>query len=256
MMTITEPKQEKAGKSGEYAEPKRGTKRKTIATLQTESEHDESTSGHRPAVRVQKKRIVSDDEDVPQTFQQKTRLAEAQHEIDSEAERDLQAMMEVDDDQVIHASRNARDEYGGDPSDAEPDTEIDEAMETEMIKPKTRKRKEKKQVPVGKNGLKQRRVVKSRTMMRNGYMETEDYSSYESVDEESAPPSPATKTRVKSSKKKEKEPQVGTDEPTAAQASKPVRDIPAKPATKTTKKRTNGGQKKLANFFGPAKAKS
>ncbi len=102
------------------------------------------------------------------------------------------------------------------------DTPMDEDSDpAPKIKP--RKRKEKKVVPVGRNGLKKKRILKSRSMtdakgywasffifftLKNkrkshGALATEDYSSYESVDEEE---DDSAKDKPSNSKAKAKEP--------------------------------------------------
>ena len=98
------------------------------------------------------------------------------------------------------------------------DREPEPEPEPEPVRAPTRKaRKPKKEVPVGRNGLKNKRVVKSRmTTDEKGYFGascthitiaiattdtsykvTEDYSSYESVDEEEAPPEKPAKGKGK-----------------------------------------------------------
>jgi DNA polymerase delta subunit 3 len=127
-----------------------------------------------------------------------------------------------------------------------------------------RKRREKKVVPMGQNGLAKRRVVKTRTTTdAKGFMGallcvlcvfrrarltkhpvTEDYSEYESVDEEDAP-APADKPAKK-----------------AAPARKPVpapaKPAPVKPAAKSKPPEPGAkkvGQKNISNFFGKPAAK-
>ncbi|KAI0316909.1 DNA polymerase subunit Cdc27 [Amylostereum chailletii] len=92
------------------------------------------------------------------------------------------------------------------------------------------KRKPKKEIPVGKNGLKKKRVVKQRTTFdEKGYMVTEDFSDYESVDEEEPEP-----VKEKAAGRKKAPPKEGT--------SKGLR--PSEPKAKKV-----GGQQSLKNFF-------
>lgn len=119
----------------------------------------------------------------------------------------------------------------------------------EVVKPKhRRKASKKKPIPIGKNGLKKKKVLKSRKKMDDkGYMSgslfdaggtfililshqllfpvTEDYSSYESVDEEEAPPNTRISLKGKA-KRAHKEP---TDDEADASA-----EGDSKPAIKKT----------------------
>lgn len=130
-------------------------------------------------------------------------------------------------------------------------------VEDEEVKPVPKKRKPKKVIPVGSNGLKKRRVVKSRmTTDAKGYMGkhmsfifcikrvltllhpvTEDYSEYESVDEEE-PEEPKSKVKKPAAKGKK----VETSE------SKPTKVVAkSKSATNLKGKKGSGG---LMDFFG------
>ena len=158
----------------------------------------------------------------------------------------------------------------------------------ETSKPKTtRKKKEKKVIPVGKNGLKKRKVMKTRKEIKNGYMGrpflingghdiddntvTEDYSDWESVDEEDMeaivdPPKTKGKGIARASKIPKKEPQeeednlaatAGLSEEDQQETAAPTKST-VKPHAKSSKRTvgsSKGGQKSLANFFGPPKAK-
>ncbi|KAJ3559182.1 hypothetical protein NM688_g496 [Phlebia brevispora] len=139
-------------------------------------------------------------------------------DFDSEAEMSVRAMMDIDDgklsrieisgakfigrraDHVIKAS-NKQERQQETPHASEPEDEFEpeppmtpaedvlmiDDSDDEPVKPKPRKRKEKKVWPVGRNGFRKRRVMKSRmTVDDKGYMGMfiEDYSDYESVDEE------------------------------------------------------------------------
>lgn len=50
------------------------------------------------------------------------------------------------------------------------DTDVDMDGDMDIVKPQPKKRKPKKVIPIGRNGLKKRRVQKSRTKEENGYM--------------------------------------------------------------------------------------
>jgi hypothetical protein len=82
-------------------------------------------------------------------------------------------------DQVIRIPRNPPSTAnpstasGSPPEDVEEDVDVEMAAADEdlKIKPPPRKRKPKKVIPVGRNGLKKRRVEKSRTSFdEKGYM--------------------------------------------------------------------------------------
>lgn len=242
------------------AQPKRGTKRKSASALISDSE-DNSSSSHskplskkEPEVRVKKGVVVSedeeDDDDMPIiTIRKPSRkIYRAARQVDSDTERDLRAMMEVDDDQVIHASRDVqavkKEEEEEEPS-KQCEDDVDMADETAPAPKK--KRKEKKVIPVGRNGLKKKRVVKSRESIdAKGYIVTEDYSSYESVDEEEEPPA-AAKAKSKTSKvnkvDEDSDAPVPKPKPLAKKGSKLVA-----PARKPSNGKT--GQQTMMSFFG------
>jgi len=156
-------------------------------------------SESKSAVRVKKGVILSDDEDdeAPKPARPKAAYKAAKTKkhsvLDTAAESELRAMMDIDDDQVTKVSRTVT---ASEPATTPPvsDVEMEDYESGPAPAPApapTRKpqRKPKKQVPVGSNGLKKRRVVKSRMKTDDkGYFVTEDYSSYESVDEEAPPP--------------------------------------------------------------------
>ncbi|KAK0489024.1 DNA polymerase subunit Cdc27-domain-containing protein [Armillaria novae-zelandiae] len=196
------------------AQPKRGTKRKSASALISDSEDNSSSSHSKPPppkeseIKVKKGVVVSedeeDDDDKPRIATRKPsrKVYRAARQVDSDAERDLRAMMEVDDDQVTHASRDVQAVKKEEEEEEEPSKQCDDDvdMADETVPAPKRKRKEKKVIPVGRNGLKKKRVVKSRESIdAKDYMVTEDYSSYESVDEEEEPPA-AAKSKSKMSK--------------------------------------------------------
>ncbi|KAG7444894.1 uncharacterized protein BT62DRAFT_994927 [Guyanagaster necrorhizus] len=234
--------------------PQRGTKRKSASALISDSEDGSSSSRSKPlskkesGVKVKEGALVSEDEeeeDMPRIATRKPsrKVSRAATEVDSEAERDLRAMMDVDDDQVIRASRDVQAVKKEEEEEEPPKQTDDVDMVDETIPAPKKKRKEKKVIPVGRNGLKKKRVIKSRESIdAKGYIVTEDYSSYESVDEEEEP----TKAKSKTSRVKE----VDEDSDAPVPKPKPAAKKELKPAL--MKKLTNGksGQQTMMSFFG------
>ncbi|KAI0650679.1 DNA polymerase subunit Cdc27 [Trametes meyenii] len=264
-------------------------------------------SSARETLKLRKNRIVSDSEDeasdapsrpAPPIVKGKSKAraraaALAEDALESEGEKSLRAMMDIDDALVEKASASRRPParvQSAEDSDVEmapePDREPEPEPEDEedTPKPKPRKRKEKKVVPVGRNGLKKRRVMKSRMSVdAKGYMVTEDYSSYESVDEEDAAQieapkkgrskkaaagataassaSASTKGKKLEDNEKEKaasaDPEASEDDaPPAAGKSKPVARNSSGSAGKLAKKPAGGkasAQGNLKDFFGKPK---
>ncbi|KAF9006066.1 DNA polymerase subunit Cdc27 [Cyathus striatus] len=246
---------------------KRGVKRKSIANALSDTENEPSTSdspsklpshGAGVNLRIKKGVVLSDDdtEAVPQISRRKSRAASV---VDSEAEREAQSLMDIDDDQVLRVSRAVEDtEIKSDttelPNEMATEAQIDnvpmEDKPAALAKPK--KKKEKKVIPVGCNGLKKKRVIKSRRVKDDkGYTITQDYSDYESVDEEEAPP---PKPVAKGKKKVQKE----LDETeTGPVKEKTIKEPVAKKSAIKPKAKTTGAakQKGITGFFGPAKPK-
>ncbi|TFK75023.1 hypothetical protein BDN72DRAFT_955361 [Pluteus cervinus] len=249
--------------------PPRGVKRKTAVV--SDSEREEPTKAEvkpstkpvessKPAVRVTRGVVLSDDDEEAEVkIKPSTRKAKVASVEAAESQRELDALMDVDDDEVIRVPRRisnhprpATHKGKGKERDTEPEKtdasdveeepepapkEMDEDVEMEdpddddepVVKRKT-KRKPKKVVPVGKNGLKKKRVLKSRSKMdEKGYMVTEDYSSYESVDEEEAPPPPKVKAVKGKNKEKNDEGKSGKSE----KPKKPLKPSKSEPATET-----------------------
>ncbi|KAI0796612.1 DNA polymerase subunit Cdc27-domain-containing protein [Abortiporus biennis] len=151
-------------------------------------------------------------------------------EKEKEPEKSLLAMMDIDDEQVDRVTRQATEPpQTEEESVPDEDVTMEDSDEPEIIKPPTRKRKEKKVIPVGKNGLKKKRIVKSRMKTDDkGYMVTEDYSSYESVSEEEAEEvKPKKKTAAAKGKK-------------SSNSESPIEKSSSKPSAKT------GGKTKAA----------
>ncbi|KAI0677487.1 DNA polymerase subunit Cdc27-domain-containing protein [Trametes maxima] len=286
-------------------------------------------SSTRETLKLRKNRIVSDSEDeasdvpsrpAPRDVKSKSKVraraaALAEDALESEGEKSLRAMMDIDDALVEKASasrppptqvQHAEDSDGDVEMAQEPDRDPEPELEEEDTpKPKPRKKKAKKVVPVGRNGLKKRRVMKSRmTVDAKGYMGacrvclvvsrrvvssvtnvdgldvfTEDYSSYESVDEEDAVEAEAPKkgrgkkaaggataassasAPTKGQKEKDKaasaDPEASeADAPPASVKSKSVARTSSSSAGKSAKKPAGGragAQGSLKDFFGKPK---
>ncbi|KAG2141137.1 DNA polymerase subunit Cdc27-domain-containing protein [Suillus bovinus] len=188
-------------------EPKRATKRKSPNPSDSDVEHKlmpkdrKVMSSATSNARVKRGVVLSDDENEEVPSKSRKNITRST----SDSERSLAAMMDIDDDQVVRASRlssRRTDDEVDDTGDEVDQTDLDALIsslgeeEEEDVKPQPKKRKTKKVVPVGRNGLKKRRVLKSRTTTdAKGYMQTEDYSSYESVSEEEAVPEEAKKRK-------------------------------------------------------------
>ncbi|TFY70189.1 hypothetical protein EVG20_g2816 [Dentipellis fragilis] len=235
----------KAHKVGDKKEePKRGVKRKnTVRVSDSESEDNASPPSPAPQVKVgppkrkptaqkaavQPKRsvIVSDDEvsDVPVRPRVKGKAKAVV--VDSESDTELKAMMDLDDDQVIKVSRSASEARK---RKSDEDVEMEDVQETEpepVIKSKAKKATKKKVIPVV----------------------TEDYSSYESADEEEPEPEPVKGKGKRKSTAAEKK----ADNGEAKTTSKPPSDA-AEPKPKQKKAAKSTGQMDLKSWFAkPAK---
>ncbi|KAG5724875.1 putative amino acid permease, partial [Termitomyces sp. T112] len=242
-----------AQQSKEATEPvKRGKKRKsTLQVSDSEAErppkvvsrHASPLPNAKDNVRVKGRALISDDEEDEVTKPvRKPRKGRAAAAVDDSDNEEVLAMMDIDDDQVTRISRSgcAGSKVDKEQSDEEEEEEEEEEGEEEEKKPaavdedvemdnvivpkaKPKKRAPKKVIPVGKNGLKKRRVVKSRSRVdEKGYMVFEDYSEYESVDEEEEPESARTKGKAKAkAKAKAKTEQESEDESVPAAKPKP-----------------------------------
>ncbi|KAF8434194.1 hypothetical protein L210DRAFT_3554341 [Boletus edulis BED1] len=177
----------------------------------------------------------------------------------------LRAMMDIDDRQVDRVSRADKvlpqpeeseesEEEGNKPEKeaiAPPATTEDEESDHVPVVPK--RRKPRKVALVGRNGLKKRLVIKSRTAMdAKGYMQTEDYSSYESVDEEEEI-KPKGKGKGKGKETKKASELTNKDEEVKPKQEESIGKLKAKP----TPKPRGGAAKRggLLNFFGPERGK-
>ncbi|KAJ6580930.1 DNA polymerase subunit Cdc27 [Mycena capillaripes] len=226
---------------------KRGTKRKSALASDSEEEVAKPAKPvvqAQSSVRVRKGVVLSDDEDDEPQPVRKGKGKASVPQSDSETEKDLRAMMDIDDDAVTRASRDADLEPELEPEDDPMDADAD----AEPSKPAPTKRKPKKAVPVGKNGLKKKRIVKSKSRIdEKGYMVTEDYSEYESVDEEEPAPPPKGKAKAK---------EKSTTDAAPAKLKPAPKPVPAKAKPKPSGGSSKGGQQTgLASFFGKSKPK-
>ncbi|KAI6033403.1 DNA polymerase subunit Cdc27 [Pisolithus marmoratus] len=244
--------------------PQRGVKRRL--EIPVDSEDEEVVEPSKPiasssSAKVKNGVVLSDDDQEEDVRAFGRRCARIKNGALSDTEMSLKAMMDIDDDQVVRVSRTSKVPPKPDVEE-DTDVEIEEAreptvpplssdaddMDTDdepIVKPK--KRAPKKVVPVGRNGLKKKRVIKTRTTTdAKGYMQTEDYSSYESV-EEDIKVEQTTKSKSKSKKDNNEQPK--TEEPPAEKQS-----VNNKP--KVAPKRKGGAKRgSLLNFFGPDKDK-
>ncbi|KAF5383558.1 hypothetical protein D9615_003538 [Tricholomella constricta] len=264
--------------------PKRGTKRKSTLDLSDSEDDTSSAAASKPPskppseskekVRVQKRTVLSDQEgDAPKPAR-KTRTSRSAKAVDSDTE-DVQALMDIDDDQVDRVTRGASariedndndEEEEGEEKSSAVDEDVD-MLDDPAPKPKPKKRREKKVIPVGRNGLKKKRVIKSRSAVdEKGYMALtnsnvvfEDYSEYESVDEEEEPePAPTKgKANAKASAKAKREEEGVSPTPAAAKLKPSGKGTGQNASAKTTKAdKSRAGaakgapkQKSLVNFF-------
>ncbi|CCM04789.1 uncharacterized protein FIBRA_06982 [Fibroporia radiculosa] len=230
-----------------------GRKRKLKFPSESESESEprgavRASSSCTSTVKVKKGVIMSDegeDEEMPArpaTGGRKERAKGRSKEM-SEAEKSW-LYVYCATDEVIMASRPQPDAAFKEGGDTQSDVDMIEDSEPERIKTKPKKKKEKKVVPIGKNGLKKKRITKSRTRIDDkGYTITEDYSSYESVDEDQAEEASAKPKGKKSTPAKLKT--VTTDDRTS---SKTFGESGGSKSRKAAGKA--GGQGSLMNFFG------
>ncbi|KAG6832262.1 hypothetical protein H0H87_002158 [Tephrocybe sp. NHM501043] len=260
--------EEKEQKKKTLEPAKRGTKRKSVLAV-SDSEDDDQPSQvpsrrasplplaekTKESLRVKGHALVSDDEDEGAEKAQparKARKGRAAAAVDSENE-DVLAMMDIDDDQVTRVSRESRpskqvadedeDEDYETGAEEKPAAAVDEdvdMLDDSVPKAKPKKRAPKKVVPVGSNGLKKRRVVKSRSKVdEKGYMVFEDYSEYESVDEDEAAAEAEKekgkargKSKAKAEPKEKGEQENGDESPAPTTQPKPA----AKPKEKASAK--------------------
>ncbi|KIY71847.1 hypothetical protein CYLTODRAFT_440945 [Cylindrobasidium torrendii FP15055 ss-10] len=163
------------------------------------SSDEEDAPPAKKSVLKKKPTISSDEEDDGPVMRRRRPGAKVKKIADYD--EDLEAMMNLGDDEVDVASRRGEskmqtasdiDPPDSDVEDRDDDVEMDAAsdwgngQEEEDEPIVKRKRAPKKKWPIGRNGLKKKRLIKTRmTQDKKGYDVTEDYSEYESVDEES-----------------------------------------------------------------------
>ncbi|KAF9047145.1 hypothetical protein BDZ89DRAFT_1058212 [Hymenopellis radicata] len=239
---------------------KRNAKRKSTAL---DSEEDDTPS--KESARKLNTPSSDDDDDAP-IVRRKRPIKKAIPDVEHNS--DLEAMMAMDDDDVVRISRNKEPSVKDDDSDVEQnqsvvETKDEDDMDVDVppVPKKKTTRKPKVVIPVGKNGLKKRRIVKERvTQDAKGYDVTEDYSSWESVSEEEAPAPKKTKPKPKPKAKVETEDDsdVDTPPPKAVKPKETVKKetgaseskLKPKPAKKAAPKK---GQQNIASFFGKKK---
>ncbi|KAI0092638.1 DNA polymerase subunit Cdc27-domain-containing protein [Irpex rosettiformis] len=221
---------------------KRGLKRKSIIATDTETEQEppppSSAAPSSPEgsedqfeYKVRGNAILSEDEDEPLPKPRVRGKGKVKPGFDfdfddmpSKSERSLKAMMDIDDDRIEKVARNTKaTEDSSESVDEHPDEDVVMADDSDVPYEKPRRqRKPKKVTPIGRNGLKKKRVALSRTVTdAKGYMGwfralhviqipsdvratvTEDYSEYESVDEEAEedPPKPKKSVIAKATSK-------------------------------------------------------
>ncbi|TCD64326.1 peroxisome assembly protein (Peroxin-2) [Steccherinum ochraceum] len=237
--------------------PTGGTKRKAVRDSDADSDDDGASrrnSPPPPAKPRARKAIISDDEEEEAASKPKAKGKAASKNTSSKSQEEvlpsLKAMWDDDDDVVQGSSRTAAKAEASEPEeDSQPTTEaLDEDVQMEIDdvpKAAPKKRKQKKVVPVGSNGLKKKRVVKQKTFMDdNGYMVTEDYSEYESVDEEEPePPKPKKGSKAK------KSPESSEDTKAAKATLKEPRKTANKSSDSAAPKKKLAAKGSIQNFF-------
>ncbi|KJA27964.1 hypothetical protein HYPSUDRAFT_197528 [Hypholoma sublateritium FD-334 SS-4] len=271
-------------------EPARGVKRKSSIGLEPREKSPETvptTSKAPPAApethRTKRRVVLSDDEDsepvVSRPPARKVRPSfKTESAENSDAEREARALMDIDDDQVEKVSRvpstNASsneldDDDGGDASPGIQDEDVSMDEDAPKTKAKPKPRKPKAVIPVGRNGLKKKKVTKTRRRKdANGYMVKEDYSDWESVEEgdeaEAEPPKPPVKAKTKVTKvKKEESAEIEMSPPPMKEKAKKKEPAPTKkPTVRSAPKpkppvkgaaSAKGKSQQTLNFFGPKK---
>ncbi|KAJ3906306.1 DNA polymerase subunit Cdc27 [Lentinula edodes] len=241
---------------------------------------DSETEIGSPSVTVKKNVIISDEEEdqsTPKVEHPKGRNKGKQAMRGSD--EDVLKMMDVDDDQVIRvshsrASPDLNTAVGSETEDVEMQDHTQHSKPAPQIKKKATKVKT--IVPIGRNGLRKKRVMKSKmTVDEKGYMVTEDYSAYESV-EEGVPDSEPAKgkgkprkdtaggtnksnkmetPRSRKVKDEEEEKVVQEDIETPSTNLKPAPKPKLKTSTSTSSKGSGAStsQKNIASFFGKSK---
>ncbi|KAF8966316.1 DNA polymerase subunit Cdc27 [Flammula alnicola] len=232
-------------------QPARGVKRKSSVGLETRERTPENRAiASESNARAKRRVVLSDDEEDTISTRPTRRKSRASFRTestdDSEAERKAAALMDIDDDQVervsrvpsTNASSNERDDDDGDDSSVAAQEEDISMAEDVPAKPKVKPRKPKTVVPVGRNGLKKRKLTKTRrTVDANGYMRKEDYSDWESVEEgdEPEPAKAKAKAKPKAAAVKKEDENEEMPPPPAIEKEAPPKKAPAKPTAAATK---------------------
>ncbi|PFH51838.1 hypothetical protein AMATHDRAFT_2741 [Amanita thiersii Skay4041] len=267
----------------------RGTKRKSMAQSAKFDSEDgadtdirasvpyESLSTTIPEGRREKEArvvgsiVMSDDEEGPRMqLRRNRRIRKVASDVDMAGESAVRDMMDIDDEHVTRASRPSANNIDEDTrmqnvntSNGAVEGDVKMEMEDEEVVPKAKPkaRKPRKVVPVGRNGLKKKRVVKSRmTLDEKGYTVTVDYSSYESIDEDESE-EVQTKLKRKTTTvvpENEEKGDNNRDETGAAplgRAGSRSKLGGGAKGSKMAQKAVKGGQAKIMAFFGAPKGR-
>ncbi|KAG8835224.1 hypothetical protein FRC17_004786 [Serendipita sp. 399] len=250
--------------ASEVKSQKRGIKR---ALLDSDEEEEETKPAKAKArlsapaasestARTKKGVLLSDDEDDAPPAKVARRKTKSDH-----------AMMEwSDDEDVALAPRHTP----GPPStkfdtaeededeEAEQSSLGEEVMETsereeEPTYAKVKRATKKKGWPVGANGLRKRRVVKTREFEDDrGFMQFEDYSEYESVNSESEqPPEPVTTKKASQKASSSSKPSRNQEDTSKVTKPDPAKDgdATAKPKPKPKAPSKSSGKSTITSFF-------
>ncbi|CEL55728.1 hypothetical protein RSOLAG1IB_01740 [Rhizoctonia solani AG-1 IB] len=240
------------GSTAEPPEPITGPSHKAPARskriLDSEEDEDEPVQNRsRPAIKRKKSRATDDDDD--------------DIDVESPEKRDtagLQAMMDIDDDNVVNG-RSTREATPEHVLSAREAAAAAKAAKIEASKGVDRKeRTSRKRIPKGK-----KRVMKTRRVKNaKGYMVTEDYSSYEDADPNDSEKDGETDVQSETDYGDDIDVDVSgkvvsakTSKPTAkGQIAQPKRQPDSSSSTKLKKGKSSDnskpGQQKLASFFG------
>jgi DNA polymerase delta subunit 3 len=147
------------------------------------SETDDTTTSMSEApkriggLRVKRRAVLSDDELDPRPSLRRARTqSTTASDVGSEQTRSLRAMMEIDDgtcfscqyhywfsDRASHLGEVSQVPSSKPPNDSDNADDVDMSEDDDPVPKPTRRKRTKKVVPVGNNGLKKRRVIKTRT---------------------------------------------------------------------------------------------
>ncbi|KAG8935047.1 hypothetical protein FRC01_009087 [Tulasnella sp. 417] len=157
--------------------PKKSTKRKSEALTEDDSDAEEAGDGKRS--RLQKgENAAENSRRVKETREKELRKLVEDDDGDTEMQ---DTTMEADEEAEASAPEHVplTKQYKGMPKKQKPKKEVPTGIDA----PKAQKKKAK--APIGSNGKPKRKVTKSRVIKQpNGFMRTEDYSSYESASDD------------------------------------------------------------------------